>query len=280
MLAMHLFLDINLDSEAHDDSRDFSFAPRPSFFAAMLLLMMTGCEAANTQEMEQEFAKVQRTLNERVDQLEKELDQVRIQAQEALENYQITTNELVNQVKKCQRKLHDVTAELENMSPMEETWSIDERASEEPRLALTMAAMPEEDDAVSFDSIFDEVETPEDDDLKDETDEKKQDCPLLVTNIRFLGTKRLEGRRESKYWVKTVQFDLENPTDHLVAAQIWAHPPPAMGWYFDDFGPKQVRMKSGQKKNNIIIPYEPGYKLFLLIDKVIYSFPLEQESTK
>ena len=248
----------------------------------MSVLLLVGCDQSGTQEMAREFARVQRTLNDRVDELEAELEQVRADAEEAESGFVTVTNELVAQVAAYREKYQAVRTELANVRAVEESWQVRKRPIEEPGdepsgSGPTLADVDAKNGPVSFDSIFDEVDEDEDEDegSDEDADAEEQDCPLLVGDMKFIGRKRLDGRRDSKYWTKAMEVDVENPTDRVITAQMWAHPPPAMGWYFDDFGPKQLQMKPGQKRSSIVIPYNPDFKLFLLIDKKMYSFPFE-----
>jgi len=240
--------------------------------------------------MASEFSRVQRTLNDRVDALESELERVRAEATAAKDSYQITTNELVNQVRRYQRARAEARTEAKVVRAMEDSQPVRENPIDAAGTdSVEVSTLPEVRagaDKVSFDSIFDEVGDDLDNDQTGDGDEGEEggtedvdsetsECPLVVSGMHFMGLKRLEGRRESKYWKKAMEVDLENPTDRMMVVQVWAHVPPEMGWYFDDFGLKQIRLNPGQKKQKIKIPYDPEYRLFLLVEKKVYSFPFE-----
>lgn len=257
-----------------------------AFIMAVVSIGMVGCDQVVPEEVDSEFVRVQRTLNDRVDALEEELEWVKAEAAEAMISYQITTNELVNQVRQYRRALLKARSEPKPARTIEETLSVrkvpGEESGESELVRPTLARLEADGGSLSFDSIFDEVEEEEDggeieESNEEEMDEIDSECPLLVSGIRFIGRKRLEGRRDSRYWTKAMEVDLENPTDRMMAVQLWAHVPPEMGWYFDDFGPKQVRLGPGQKKQKIVIPYDPAYRLFVLVESNIYPFPLKPD---
>ena len=206
-----------------------------------------------------EFEKVQRAMNERIEQLEAELDASRQEWQERERLYQLQLNEAAQQ----SRESEAVSEEAERRAVGARDWGAGWRVRR---------AAPETDQApVAAEEDRYEPEAAA------EVIEEDADGPdvVEVTGAVRLGRRRLKTRREDIRWRPAMTFRFRNLTDAPLRVHAWAHQPGRMGWNLDEFGVTLISLPPQATITDQMIPHDEGTDLHLVIDGKTYTFEVE-----
>ena len=206
-----------------------------------------------------EFEKVQRAMNERIEELEAELQTSR-QAWQAREHtYQAEVQQLQQRSQQLEAALEATEQRPADARDWGQGWSV---------RRVSTAENAEEDAALEE---AEEGETP----AWSEPEEVVGEPPFEIIDPTHVGRRRIKTRREANRWRPAMEFGIRNLTDTPLRISAWAHQPGRMGWNLDEFGVTLLSVPPLATITEQIIAHDPGTDLHILIDGKTYTFEVE-----
>lgn len=207
-----------------------------------------------------EFEKVQREMNERIEQLEAEVRTSRQDMQAREHQYQAELSQLDQRSRSLEAALEDAERRPADARDWGRGWSVRRVEPESDRADdRTLEGLPES-----------EVEL-----RKDEGEAAAPLPSFEIADAVHLGRRRLKTRREENRWRHAMAFSIRNLTESPLRVSAWAHQPGRMGWGLDEFGVTLIAVPPLATVTQQTIPHDLGTDLHISIDGKTYTFDVK-----